>query len=320
MSDMKISEAARALADILEPRPLVGPIIRHQMVAASLQNLIDEAVRQAVAEVRRLPAVAEKEVVLAQCSDTPWDRDPDDDSTYSAAAVRRRIAKARKEVERLRAVNVDWERGYRDQSARFVNLREENDRLAAELERERKEVVRLTRLREVAQGDVRHNFTLLEERDAEVARLRQGLWDCFKAAGGDTDGDETPRALVSDIVPLVLECVQDLRNCYRDEQAKQRPEMGPIPDAVCDKAVMVYEQGDEGSMRSDMRAALEAVRPDLCRYEVVKTRHPLWVDKDGDVWTSELLADAEAMEFWLKLYGPLNPVICVRDPARKEVK
>lgn len=157
----------------------------------------------------------------------------------------------------------------------------------------------------------------LNERDearAEVARLRQGLWDCFKAAGGDTDGDETPRALVSDIVPLVLECVQDLRNCYRDEQAKQRPEMGPIPDAVCDKAVMVYEQGDEGSMRSDMRAALEAVRPDLCRYEVVKTQRQLWVHSDGDLWGCPPSVEAVAE------YGPFTPVIVVRDPSREVVK
>lgn len=51
----------------------------------------------------------------------------------------------------------------------------------------------------------------LEEASAEITRLRQGLWDCFAAAGGDTDGDRTPVALVSDIVPLALECVKELR-------------------------------------------------------------------------------------------------------------
>lgn len=56
-------------------------------------------------------------------------------------------------------------------------------------------------------------------KDAEIARLRQGLWDAFRLAGGDTDGDKTPEVLVSDIVPLVLDCIKELRE---DEDASLR--------------------------------------------------------------------------------------------------
>jgi hypothetical protein len=52
---------------------------------------------------------------------------------------------------------------------------------------------------------------------AEVRRLRQGLWDIYAICGGDTDGDPTPAALVSDILPLVTECARDLRACYDKE-------------------------------------------------------------------------------------------------------
>lgn len=65
---------------------------------------------------------------------------------------------------------------------------------------------------------------LLHERDearAEVAgmeveatELRQGLWDCFRAAGGDTDGDDTPAAVVEGLIESCVECVKNLRSEY----------------------------------------------------------------------------------------------------------
>ncbi len=64
----------------------------------------------------------------------------------------------------------------------------------------------------------------VEAAEAEVQRLRQGLWDCFREAGGDTDGNDTPDALVSDIVPLAVDCVRDLREGY-DEAISL---MGPL--------------------------------------------------------------------------------------------
>jgi hypothetical protein len=48
----------------------------------------------------------------------------------------------------------------------------------------------------------------------ELFRLRQGLWDCFAASGGDTDGDKTPAALTTDIVQLAISSIEDLRVSY----------------------------------------------------------------------------------------------------------
>lgn len=61
----------------------------------------------------------------------------------------------------------------------------------------------------------------LSQSQAEIKRLRQGLWYCYKAAGGDTDGDDTPDAVVTDIVPQVLDCVADLRECYNDALSRK---------------------------------------------------------------------------------------------------
>ncbi len=68
------------------------------------------------------------------------------------------------------------------------------------------EIVRLRQVNEALRG--------------ETARLRQGLWDVFRELGGDTDGDPTPDALVSDIVPLVLELAKDVRK-ELDEDAEK---------------------------------------------------------------------------------------------------
>lgn len=64
------------------------------------------------------------------------------------------------------------------------------------------------------------NASDIEALRAECIRLRQGLWECYKISGADTDGDETPAALVSDIVYVVIDAVQDLRKCY-DEACEQ---------------------------------------------------------------------------------------------------
>lgn len=48
-------------------------------------------------------------------------------------------------------------------------------------------------------------------RSAEIERLRQGLWDVYRVLGFDTDGDETPRSLASDIVKLVVDAAKEHR-------------------------------------------------------------------------------------------------------------
>jgi hypothetical protein len=55
-----------------------------------------------------------------------------------------------------------------------------------------------------------HNAKL----EAQVERLRQGLWDVYAALGCDTDGDPTPVALVSDIVELVVNAAKEARRDY----------------------------------------------------------------------------------------------------------
>lgn len=51
---------------------------------------------------------------------------------------------------------------------------------------------------------------------AEIERLRQGLWDCAKYAGIDTDGNDTPRSLTSDLLRLAVGAVQEQRRDYDD--------------------------------------------------------------------------------------------------------
>jgi hypothetical protein len=52
---------------------------------------------------------------------------------------------------------------------------------------------------------------------AEIERLRQGLWDCAVIAGEDPDGNETPAHLIfPDIVEFAQQAVQRLRRDYDD--------------------------------------------------------------------------------------------------------
>lgn len=52
--------------------------------------------------------------------------------------------------------------------------------------------------------------------EAEIDRLRQGLWDVYRILGFDTDGDPTPSGLVTDIVKVVTEAATEARKDYDD--------------------------------------------------------------------------------------------------------
>lgn len=52
--------------------------------------------------------------------------------------------------------------------------------------------------------------------EAEVKRLRQGLWQCAVEAGVDTDGDTTYHGTFPDIVDFAVAAVKDLRECYEE--------------------------------------------------------------------------------------------------------
>lgn len=51
----------------------------------------------------------------------------------------------------------------------------------------------------------------VEELMNECLRLRQGLWDVAKICGADTDGNDTPAPLISDIVEFTKEAATELR-------------------------------------------------------------------------------------------------------------
>lgn len=48
----------------------------------------------------------------------------------------------------------------------------------------------------------------------EVHLLRQGLWECYALAGGDPEHYDIARISSEDLVPLVLDCVRDLRGLF----------------------------------------------------------------------------------------------------------
>jgi hypothetical protein len=53
--------------------------------------------------------------------------------------------------------------------------------------------------------------------EAEIKRLRQGLWDCARMAGADGDGNETPDHLAyPDIVEFAKRAVEEMRRDYDD--------------------------------------------------------------------------------------------------------
>ena len=99
---------------------------------------------------------------------------------------------------------------------------------------------------------------VLEERGrlrAEVERLRQGLWDCFAAVGGDTDGDATPAAIASDLVALVWETVRATRayhdaenerlherlQHWADEAANQNVEVGRLTAELAERDATIAD-------------------------------------------------------------------------------
>ena len=48
----------------------------------------------------------------------------------------------------------------------------------------------------------------------EIAELRQGLWQCYVLAGGDPEHYRLEDIRSEDLVPLVIDCVRDLRGFF----------------------------------------------------------------------------------------------------------
>jgi hypothetical protein len=50
--------------------------------------------------------------------------------------------------------------------------------------------------------------------EAEIERLRKGLWECARVAGEDTDGGGPQHLAHPDIVEYAVKAVADLREAY----------------------------------------------------------------------------------------------------------
>lgn len=70
------------------------------------------------------------------------------------------------------------------------------------------------RLKALPPGTALYTATDYEAMCIEVDRLRQGIWDARAIMGFDNDGNPTPRALVSDIVQLLLGDARSMREDY----------------------------------------------------------------------------------------------------------
>lgn len=49
---------------------------------------------------------------------------------------------------------------------------------------------------------------------AELNRLRAGLWECYRIAGGDPGHYRLDDLDSAELVPLVIDCVRDLRGFF----------------------------------------------------------------------------------------------------------
>ena len=51
-------------------------------------------------------------------------------------------------------------------------------------------------------------------RKEEIEQLRQGLWQCYVLAGGDPEQYRLQDMDRDELVPLVIDCVRDLRGFF----------------------------------------------------------------------------------------------------------
>lgn len=110
--------------------------------------------------------------------------------------------------------------GKRQREGQRENVRES---LQSVVDRQADDITRLT-------DDLNAMEDAAHEAEAEVKRLRQGIWDAYAELGFDTDGSATPDALVSDIVTLIVEAAKEFRKdydtaiqCVKDEVGENVP-------------------------------------------------------------------------------------------------
>lgn len=59
-----------------------------------------------------------------------------------------------------------------------------------------------------------HDDKMRGAKDFDPTELRQALWDVYKILGGDTDGHDTPDAVVFGLRSSVIDCAKELREEY----------------------------------------------------------------------------------------------------------
>lgn len=68
------------------------------------------------------------------------------------------------------------------------------------------------------------------ESPEQFAALRDALWECFRLAGGDTDGRAGPAGWNdASLITSAVDVVRDLRQCY-DEVLRDTPPPASVPD------------------------------------------------------------------------------------------
>ena len=107
---------------------------------------------------------------------------------------------------------------------------------------------------------------LLRDCRTEIERLRQGLWDCYKAAGADTDGNKTPHAIEGDLVKICVTAVKELSNDYSEAIQESKPYV-PMTEKEFDDLYMEFLAMSSGETWAEYCQARFAQRAGL---EVVK--------------------------------------------------
>jgi hypothetical protein len=276
----EISEAARACAG-----RLMLPAWTHDTVSEALQAVIDEAVRRAREERTGDGAQGAKRIGSPHTdTETPTAPEP------SPAPAR---------------LTFEFLGGAPREAVEYVQ-KDEHERICALHRQQVSEDARgeYESLLNVLAGTIRER----DEARAEVERLRGELAQTHESlremehqrASDALDGHATMEEANSEILRLRAELAK-----------KQRPALGPIPDEVCCRAFDAYASfGPDWTIYSGMRAALEAVRGELCQHEVVPSHRSWWVDSKGDLCNNILN----------KFDGPFTPVLLVRDPSREVVR
>ncbi len=144
------------------------------------------------------------------------------------------------------------------------------------------------------------DITTTEAPAQPVTGLRQKVWDALRVMGYDTDGDETPDALVTDIGDVLLDFAKDFRATYDEALlSRDRGEGAALtfPNFDDVKAAFVHEGAIRARFKREGRTIATATPEEgailALADEVRRLRAPVAHDGLGDV---EALAELDKLE------------------------